>query len=337
MIKPIDQGVAVQEKHAKRVLAGVLVALFTGLLAYKVLRAGHLEQTAVFYVGVPAVIAITVVLAARPRSATGMIMAVLTVALALAGPLLGEGIVCLVFAAPLFYLVGALIGLFVDHVGRRAKGLNALAVPLLLLVAVEGAGEATSLPRLERVSATRAFAGDIERSLASTLPAFRPYESALLRLGFPTPLLATGEGLEPGATREITFSPRRSLGLGAQAEPRAMTLRVKQRAPGRVVFTVVRDTTLARWLELREAEFAWSAGRLTVSLSYRRTFDPSWYFGPLQRYALTQAADYLAITFATPATPPAAPSASSLAAAFATPAAPSATANAVGPHAGGGS
>ncbi|MEU7893376.1 hypothetical protein AB0B45_10960 [Nonomuraea sp. NPDC049152] len=286
-----------EEKWAKRVLAGVLVALFAGLLAYKVLQAGHLEQTAVFYVGIPAVIAITVVLVARPRSATGMIMAVLTVALALAGPLLGEGIVCLLFAAPLFYLVGALIGLFIDHVGKRSKGLNAIAVPLLLLVAVEGAGEATSIPRVERVSATRIAMGDLELSLAS-VPDFQPYESAFLRLGFPKPLQAMGVGLEPGATREITFDPRRSLGIGAPAEPRAMTLRVKERAPGRVVFEVVRDTTLARWLELREAEFAWSAGRLTVSLSYRRTFDPSWYFGPLQRYAVTRAADYLAATFA---------------------------------------
>ena len=77
-----------------------------------------------------------------------------------------------------------------------------------------------------------------------------------------------------------------------------MTLRVAERGPGRVVFRVERDTTLARWLELREAEFRWHGRRVEVTLRYRRTFDPGWYFGPLQRYALTEAAGYLATTFA---------------------------------------
>ncbi|GAA2098918.1 hypothetical protein [Actinomadura alba] len=87
---------------------------------------------------------------------------------------------------------------------------------------------------------------------------FGGFESAFLRLGFPRPLTARGEGLEVGATREITFTPRRSLGIGASAEPRSMTLRVVARTPTRVVFDVVRDTTLARWLDLRQAEFSWN-------------------------------------------------------------------------------
>ncbi|MBN6052539.1 hypothetical protein JYK22_11415, partial [Nonomuraea sp. RK-328] len=286
------------QRRSRQVLVGVLAVLFAALLAYRVLHAGHLEQTAVFYVGIPAVIAIMVALVARPKSAIGVSMAVVTIALALSGPLLGEGIVCLVFAAPLFYLVALIVGAVIELARNRGGGVNLVVAPLLLAVVSEGATGVTSLPRENVVSATRPTGGaDVEAALA-VAPVFPRVESAFLRLGFPRPLRAEGEGLQVGATRRITFTPRRSLGIGAPLEPRSMTLRVKERGPGVVVFDVVADTTLARWLDLEEARFAWTRSDLTVSLRYRRTFDPAWYFGPVQRYGLGEAAGYLAETFA---------------------------------------
>ncbi|WP_433518966.1 hypothetical protein ACQP2T_27700 [Nonomuraea sp. CA-143628] len=286
------------QMRARWTLAGVLVALFAAMLLDRVLHEGHLEQTALFYVGIPAVIAVTVALTARPRSTIGMVMASITVALALAGPLLGEGIVCLVMAAPLFYLVGLLVALLVDEVRRhRGKGrMNLLLAPLLVAATLEGT--AVSLPRDNEVSVTAgATAANVERTLAAE-PRFGPVESRFLSLGFPRPLRAEGTGLAVGDTRKIIFTPRRSLGIGAPLEPRSMILRVSERMPGRVVFAVVEDTTLARWLDLRRATFDWRSGRLTVTLAYRRTFDPGWYFGPLQSYALSEAAGYLVKTFA---------------------------------------
>ncbi|MEV0350073.1 hypothetical protein AB0H88_30210 [Nonomuraea sp. NPDC050680] len=284
--------------RARWTLAGVLVALFAAMLLDRVLHEGHLEQTALFYVGIPAVIAVTVALTARPRSTIGLIMASITVALALAGPLLGEGIVCLLMAAPLFYLVGLIVGLLIDEVRRhRGKGRMNLFLAPLLLVAAALEGTAVSLPRDNEVSVTGApAAANVERALAAE-PRFGPVESRFLSLGFPRPLRAEGTGLAVGDTRKISFTPRRSLGIGAPLEPRSMTLRVSERLPGRVVFAVVEDTTLARWLDLRRATFDWRSGHLTVTLAYRRTFDPGWYFGPLQSYALSEAAGYLVKTF----------------------------------------
>ncbi|MFC4113200.1 hypothetical protein [Nonomuraea zeae] len=285
------------QQRARRILAGVLAALFAAMLLYQVLHAGHLEQTALFYVGIPAVIAVTVALTARPRSTVGMVMASVTVALALAGPLLGEGIVCLLMAAPLFYLVGAIVAVVIDAARRRLGNgrMSLLLVPLVMAAALEGT--AASLPRAGEAGVTVAVAGaDVERALAGQ-PRFGPVESPFLRLGFPRPLVSEGTGLAVGDTRTITFTPRRSLGIGAALEPRSMTLRVSERAPGHAVFAVVEDTTVARWMDLRQATFDWSAERLTVTISYRRTFDPGWYFGPLQQYAVSEAAGYLARTF----------------------------------------
>lgn len=283
-----------QQRTARRTLLGVLTALFVAMLAYKILKAGHLEQTALFYVGIPALIALTVVATARPRTTVGTIMVTITVGLALAGPLLDEGVVCLVVAAPLFYLCGAIVGVIADA-ARRRKGMQALLIVPLLLSA-EGA--VASLPRGGEVTVTRvARAGtDLDRALAAA-PVFGPVRSPLLRLKFPKPVRAAGAGLEPGATRHIDFTPRRSLGIGAKPTPRSMDLTVTRHAPGLVVFAVRRDTTLARWLQFTEAEFRWQGTRLTVTLRYRRTFDPDWYFGPVQHYGMREAAAYLAETF----------------------------------------
>jgi hypothetical protein len=175
-----------------------------------------------------------------------------------------------------------------------------LVIPLLFSVE----GTVTSLPRGGEVTVTRiAPAGtDLDRALA-TAPVFGPVRSRLLRLKFPKPVRARGTGLEPGATRHIDFSPRKSLGIGATPTPRSMDLTVIRHAPGLVVFTITLDSTLARWLQFTEAEFRWQGTRLTVTLRYRRTFDPAWYFGPVQRYGMREAAAYLAETFTQSAAP----------------------------------
>ncbi len=283
-----------RQRTARRTLLAVVAALFVAILTYKVLMAGHLEQTALFYVGIPALIALTVVATVRPRGAFGATMAAITVGLALAGPFLDEGVVCLIMAAPLFYLCGAIVALIANCVRWRRGTQALLIVPLLF--SAEGA--VTSLPRGGEVTATRVVpAGvDLDRALA-TAPVFGPVRSPLLRLKFPKPVRATGAGLEPGATRHIDFTPRKSLGIGARPTPRSMDLTVTRHAPGLVVFAITRDTTLARWLRFTEADFRWQASRLTVTLRYRRTFDPAWYFGPLQRYGMREAAAYLAETF----------------------------------------
>ncbi|GAA4919981.1 hypothetical protein [Streptomonospora salina] len=240
--------------RARLLLAGTLLALFGAMLGYKVLRAGGLEQSALFYVGLPALIALVVVSSARPRSAAGTAVAVTTIGLLLAGPLLDEGVVCLVMAAPLFYLVAVLFGLIASLAGA---------------------------------------------------PDYSAPRSAFLRLvPFPRPERAEGTGLQAGDERTVRFT--------GGHRPTRMVLRVTEARTGpdggRAVFTVADDTTLARWLRLDRAQAQWHATpqggtRLAWTLHYERTFDPSWYWGPLQSYGMDRAAGYLADTFACAAAP----------------------------------
>lgn len=289
-------------RYRRLTLVGVLVGLFAALLAVKVLEAGGLEQTALFYVGVPAVLAVTVALTARPGTATGTAMVGVTIGLALAGPLLDEGVVCLVMAAPLFYLVAGLIGFAVDA-DRRDRGLAGIALlPLLAVVALTGAeavpGAASRDTAADSVIVVEATPAEVRAALAVT-PQFDRDLPPFLRLGFPRPVAASGAGLAVGDERAIEFTQRRSLALLPRpARDRTIELHVVESVPGRVVFDVVADTTLARWMDLRRSVVTWRPvgdGRTEVrwSLEYRRTFDPAWYFGPLQRYAAEEAAGHL--------------------------------------------
>nr|WP_239648102.1 hypothetical protein [Nocardiopsis ganjiahuensis] len=304
-------------------LAGVVLAAFVGLLAVRVTRFGGLDQTALFYVGLPALLALLVVFGCRARSAVGVAMVVTTLGLLLAGPLLGEGMVCLVISAPLIYGITALVtwlGVALFRSDQRHP--NALvAVPILFALTMEGIGGFSLLPREDTGTGSvlvEAAPADVAAALAAP-PEYAPPSALLLRaVPFPEPVEAVGEGLAVGDTRLVHFTPRRTLALGAEATPRHLELEIVESEVGddggRVVFEVTEDTAFANWMEMERAVATWQteavAGeadrtRLTWEIDYRRTYDPSWYFGPVQAYATGLAADYLAGTFRDAALAPA--------------------------------
>src|SRR5690349_23642979 len=82
-------------------LAAVILALAVAGVLYRVLVLHKLEQTAALFIGLPAVLAIILALTPQAKSATGMIMKVMTIALLMSGPILGEGFICIIMAAPL--------------------------------------------------------------------------------------------------------------------------------------------------------------------------------------------------------------------------------------------
>ena len=74
----------------------------------------------------------------------------------------------------------------------------------------------------------------------------------------------------------------------------------------RIETTVIRDDTyFSHYLTVKGTEIDMTPlpdGRTEISLTinYRRDLDPAWYFGPLQRRAMRESADYLITQLATP-------------------------------------
>jgi hypothetical protein len=284
-------------------LVGVILALTTAGILYHVFVAHNLEQTSALFIGLPAVLAILLALTPQATSATGVIMKAMTLALLMSGPFLGEGFICVVMAAPLFYLIGAIIGLVTDRGRRKQRPVSLQIVVLLplLLTSLEGTTPSLSFPRGQQVTVRKIVSGspaDVERALTRQ-PLFDRTLPSFLRMKFPAPASASGEGLTLGAQRRIHFA-------GGEGKPGDLTLRVTRREPSSVTFTADSDTShIAHWLTWRASRVNWHAageGRTQVewTITYDRELDPAWYFAPWERYATRLVAGYLIDTLATP-------------------------------------
>jgi hypothetical protein len=290
-------------------LAAVAVALGIGSFVYRLLHAADLGDSAAFFIGIPSVMAFAAAFIAvrlRANSVIGITLKTITIGLLLSGPLLGEGFICVLLAAPLFYAVGILVAIGIEVVrrfarSRRSSTLGLLVLPLLAF-SLEGAVPGLAFPRQATSVAERTLDTTpemVEATLAQP-PHFDVPLPGVLGIGFPRPDRASGQGLAAGDRRVVTFVVPRG---GRQ---RDLVMEVADRGPGWVRFRPVSDATkIAEWLTWQSADVSWTDlgdGRTRVrwALTYQRSLDPAWYFGPWESLVTTLAADYLIQSAAAP-------------------------------------
>lgn len=256
-------------------------------------------QTALLFVGIPTLLAALLALTPKAKSVTGIMVKGITMALLLSGPILAEGFICVLMAAPLFYLVVIVMGLIYEQQKKKKGTLNAVSFFLIttpfMLLSLEGTTETLTFPRERSVSIERiveAKAGDIALSLMQT-PDFTKPLPGLLDIGFPRPLGAEGKLANVGDQLIVHFSP----GEGRPAGD--LTIVVAEKSENRIRFDCVSDTSHIRhWLTWRSSNVEWTSlgdGRtqITWELTYDRDLDPFWYFGPIEDFFVARAADYL--------------------------------------------
>ena len=298
------------EQRARWAVGAVVITLVVVSVAYRALVVHRLEHTSLVFIGLPALAAITL-LHTRPQTAIGTVNKVIAILLCLSGILFGEGLICILMAAPIFFFVGTIVGIVINKLrGHRSpddptsgkwRGIVSLAIVPL---SIEGVIPALAFNREESVTASRvieAAPNDIVQAMAQ-VPRFDRELPRFFRLGFPTPVHAGGSGLRVGDERSVMFAH-------GQHHNGALVMRVASVDSASVVFTLVADSSyITHWLSWEEAVVRWEpAGngrtRVTWTLSYRRRLDPAWYFAPLERYGVGLAAGYLIETLAARAGP----------------------------------
>jgi hypothetical protein len=120
--------------HARIGVTAIIAAIVIGTVAYRLIFIHRLEQTAALFIGLPALMAVIVVWATSPRSATGVACKAVTIGLLISMIFLGEGMVCVAMSAPLFYGVAVLIGRSVDELRRRDRSTTLSVIVLLAFV-----------------------------------------------------------------------------------------------------------------------------------------------------------------------------------------------------------
>jgi hypothetical protein len=298
---------------AQKQLVGFILVLAVVNIAYRLVYASGAQQTAALYVGVPSILAIGLALLPRSRSATGALLRGSTLAVLIAGVVLPEGLLCLLFALPLVALIAVIVGGLIDWTRRRDRPqgptLMAVSIPLFFL-SLEGlAGSPFDAHDSATASITvEASPAAVAEALA-TPPTFDADLPPFLTIGFNRPVGGTGSGLDVGDHRTIDFAggthdnhPLRLFGLtgerGVEHHSR-MHLTVIESQPGQAVFAIDHDLTmLARWADLDRAVVTWEAvddatTQVSWRLEYERLLFPTAYFAPLERYGMDQAARYL--------------------------------------------
>lgn len=294
--------------RSRTAVAAIIAALAISVLAYRGIFAAGLQQTAMLFVGLPALLAITVILFSAPRSATGLACTVVTVGLLVSLIFLGEGMLCVLMSAPIFY--GVAIGIArvwdrdreMERTGRIVFSSSAILV--IALISTEGVTESWSLNREQTVTATRivhASADDVARAVLEP-PRFDRVMPLTLRAGFPRPTAVRID--DKRWTVRMRGGEMRLDGM----EPRAgdLVLELSESANGLVRWTAVSDDShMTHFLRWRGATVEWHAldgvtTQVTWTLHYERGLDPSWYFGPWERFVAGMAAGYLIDAVATP-------------------------------------
>jgi len=283
---------------------GWLIAIAGSVVAsvwYRVTVFERLEQTSALFIGIPALIAAICVLTPKPASATGTAVKSVTLFIGISGVFLGEGLICILMASPLFYLVAIAIGIARDRANKQSTIVSCVLILAMVPISSEGTRPGLSFSREETVSAERVIAAtpdQVDAALAAP-PKTNGTFPLYLRMGFPRPVSTNIQGTDVGARETIHFA-------GGEGKPGDLVLEVAEHTDARLCWRSVSDTShVAHWLKWEESTVEWTAvdaahTRVRWTLQYRRLLDPAWYFGPWERYATRLAANQLIQDAATP-------------------------------------
>lgn len=292
----------------KRLFLAVLAIGCAGS-AFQFLRSNGMHNSAALYVGLPLLLALGLSLTPKAKSAVGATMKGITIALLLAAPVFKEGYICILFSAPIFYLIGYTAAVPIDAARNKKKGKNvaqaALVSTVLALMALEGSSERMSFPRHHEISVTKVVSAPVDdiRSALRSAPEFGTDKPFFLRI-FPYPVSVTGEGLDVGDERRARFVAYKHI-FWNKVEGDAV-FRVVAADERRIRFEAQEDTSyVGYYVGWKTSEVVLkpldeSRTQVTWTLSFHRKYDPYWYFGTLQKYAVRLVAEELIDHAATP-------------------------------------
>lgn len=269
-----------------RLLWMLLTVVPVAVVATTLAAAGGRLDSALFFIGVPCLMAFVVGLLPGTTSEAAMFQ-VVTVVLLLLSAFLHEGALCVLLVSPLVY--GAAFAMLAVMKGSAGGPDRYGAVVLLGLVALEGVTPSLRISPDHEVEAERIVAADcadFEAALArGPLIDQGADRGWLLHLArYPTPTAARGAGLEVGDAWELAM-PAGSI-----------TTEVVEHDSRRIVFDVTADgARTTRWVTLQEGTLTWEQGdegcRAVLGLTFTRDLDPGWWFGPLSELFMGAGAD----------------------------------------------
>jgi len=276
----------------------ILLSALTGI-GIGLMRVRGIDGSALLYIGLPTIIALAFATTSSSKTVMGSTLKAITFVILISGPLLQEGYICMIMAAPILYIAGALAAWTFSHFSEKKKNASRLNVfvlpPLLLLMSMEGVVDETSFNRFNTVEHAQIIDGsvsDIKKRMARTRTLSAP--DSLFAKIFPRPDMLNANGLSVGDRQWIDVSYFKWIYWNEKKG--RLQFEVVEHTDHYLRFKAAGDTSyFSSYMTWQDTIVSFepitdNRTRVTWSISFQRDIDPAWYVQPLQRYAVTEAA-----------------------------------------------
>ncbi len=280
------------KENKKATLYLIVLVIAIASIAFRLLGDNSLEQTSLLFIGIPTLITILIIrYSKKPKSAYGVAFLTITIFLLISGIFLGEGFVCILFMAPLFYAVTAVLVWGYEYLDKKDKNktYSLITIPLFLVLfnPLDYVGE----EKTHSIETVKQIDTKLNISTLNKHPDFLSKLPTFFKIGFPKPIHSKGEGLAIGDTRTIDFKSS-TKGVGQ------LVLEIKERTENTIYFKIKSDNThINHWLTYKEikVEVRERAGIKEVvwTTDFVCDLGPSWYFEAFEKYAINLMNEHL--------------------------------------------
>lgn len=267
-------------------------------IIYRITEHIGMVQTYAMFVGIPLIIGVLVAYMTRPQSGVGTTIKVVTILLCVVCPLVGEGTVCILMAAPLFYGF-AVIGYYIYAAiikklqpNRRGGPLAILVIPFLMAMVTSDRKHIDN-PATNTITDELFVAASPERVMETIRQSGAAPDnfSFFLKLGFPLP---TSVEHGPDGVTCMHFDPRSEPWPGTNTIVSRETVDPVRHT---IDYEILEDgTKLARWMTFRRTGFEivpTQGGSLVRQRTvYLQRMQPGFYWNTMENFALGQMHGY---------------------------------------------
>ncbi len=276
----------------------LLIASVVFGIGYRITEKMGMIQTYALFAGIPLLIGVLVAYLTRPQSGIGTTLKITTILLCIVCPLLGEGSICILMAAPLFYAfaIGGyyLVALIMNLVrpNRRGGPLAVVLIPFIMAMQTSDRSHIDN-PAVNVITDRIFISASPERVMktlqrtdivATDFPIF-------LKLGFPLP---TRMERDPNGLTHLHFDPRSEPWPGTNT---ILSQQTVDNANRTVRYEIVEDgTKLARWMTFRSTGFkvvpCQGGSTLYQTTIYQQRMQPGFYWNTTENFAMGQMHGY---------------------------------------------
>lgn len=270
-------------KKSLYIVVGILVAIS---IIFKLLNGYKLEQKSILFIGIPALLTMLIIkYVPKPKNLYALVFKVITLFLMMSGILFGEGIACIIMAAPIFYGVGAILVLIYNFFNKKNKPkiYSFVAIPLIILLA-QPLGIFKD-PKVQTVKSIQIVSNKVTWENFEQQPDFLKNYPHFFKLGFPKPIHIEGKGHQIGDYRTIQFKSN-TKGIGE------LTLEIIEKTDSKIIFQPKKDEThMHHWLHwdkiiVEKVQTEDHQTAIQWTSQYKCVLGPAWYFEPFERMAV---------------------------------------------------